>query len=137
MEAFQDDKRLRRFRTRRSAPGPGTARLYLNDGFGERVRDDVEQVRGVLARLDVEGVNQECGELVKDARRYLQRQKDQHRQPVKEVVDGRPGKGPKTRLSCLDWEPAAYLEVYLRRRLWFTCGTRFDPPPASWPRWCW
>lgn len=37
--------------------------LYLNDGVGERVGDDIEQFGGVIAGLDVEGVDEELGEL--------------------------------------------------------------------------
>lgn len=80
--------------------------IYLDDGGGQRVCDDAEQFRGILARLDVEGTNQEVCELVKNACSCLQRQKNQHRQPVKEVVDSRPSKRPETRGSSLDWELA-------------------------------
>ena len=62
-------------------------RAYLDDGAGERVGDDVEQVGGVVPPLDVEGVDHELGELVEHAGGHLQRQQHQHRQPVEEVVD--------------------------------------------------
>lgn len=68
--------------------------LYLDDGVGERVRDDVEQVGGVLARLDVEGVDQDLGEFVQNTCGDFQRQENQHRQPVEEVVDRGAGKCP-------------------------------------------
>lgn len=42
-------------------------RLYLDDGVCERVCDDTEQLGGILARLDVEGFNDEVSEFVQDA----------------------------------------------------------------------
>lgn len=69
-------------------------RLYLDDGVGERVRDDVEQVGRVLPGLDIEGLDDEVGEFVQNPRGYFQGQKDQHRQPVKEVVDRSASEGP-------------------------------------------
>lgn len=45
---------------------------HLNDVLGEWFSDDFEQVRGVLARLDVKGVDNEFGELVQDACGRLQ-----------------------------------------------------------------
>lgn len=39
-------------------------RLYLDDGVCERVRDDVEQVGGVVSSLDIEGIDDELGEFV-------------------------------------------------------------------------
>lgn len=42
-------------------------RLYLDDGVCERVCDDAEQLGGILARLDVEGFNDEVSEFVQDA----------------------------------------------------------------------
>lgn len=61
---------------------------HLDDGAGEGVRDDLQQLGRVLSRLDVEGLDQEVGESEEDARRCFQRQKDYHRQPIEEVVDG-------------------------------------------------
>lgn len=92
---------------RRSETRGHLSHLYLDDGGGQRLRDDAEQLRGILARFDVEGLNQDVCELEKSARRCLQWQEDQHRQPVEEVVDGRPSKRPETRLRGLDSELAA------------------------------
>lgn len=73
---------------------------YLDDGVGERVGDDVEQLGGVVARLDVERVDEELGELEEDAGGHLQGQQDQHRQPVEEVVNGGTGKRPEERRAA-------------------------------------
>lgn len=73
--------------------------LYLDDGVGEGVRDDVEQVGGVLTSLDVEGVDEEEGEFVQNTCGYLQGQKNQHRQPVKEVVDRSASKCPGSEVT--------------------------------------
>lgn len=69
--------------------------LYLDDGVSEGVRDDVEQIGGVFATLDVEGFDEEVGEFVQNTCGDLQGQKNQHRQPVEEVVDGSTGECPK------------------------------------------
>lgn len=74
----------------------------LDDGVGERVRDDVEQVGGVLAGLDVEGIDQEQGEFVQNPRGGLQGQEDQHRQPVEEVVDCSASKCPGSEQTVSD-----------------------------------
>lgn len=124
--------------------------LYLDDGGGQRVRDHAEQFGGILATLDVEGVNQEFCELVKNACRCLHRQKNQHRQPVEEVVDSRPSKSPGSRSGSLHWLATSCCLIDHSSTVCvfpsphpgplcsgFTCGTRSDLPPASWPRWCW
>lgn len=69
--------------------------LYLDDGVSEGVRDDVEQIGGIFATLDVEGSDKEVGEFVQNTCGNLQGQKNQHRQPVEEVVDGSTSKCPK------------------------------------------
>lgn len=73
--------------------------LYLDDRVGERVRDDVEQVRGVLSGLDIEGFDEEVGEFVQNTGGCLQGQKNQHREPVEEVVDRGSSKRPGSEVT--------------------------------------
>lgn len=68
--------------------------VYLDDGAGERICDDVEQVGGILSALDVKGFDHAVSEFVQDPRGNLQREQNQHRQPVEEVMDRRASKRP-------------------------------------------
>ena len=82
----------------------------LDDGVGERVRDDVEQIGGVLAGLDVEGLDHDRGEFVQSPRGGLDGQEDHHRQPVEEVVDCSASKRPGSEQTVSDMYQASFAE---------------------------
>lgn len=66
--------------------------IYLYDELGDWLGDDLEHLGGFLPWPKLEAVDQQLRQTDYDAARQLQRQQNQHRQPVETVVDRCPGK---------------------------------------------
>lgn len=81
-------------------PPLGTARAArgdLDDELGEGLRDDLQQVWGVLPTADVEGGHHQAGDVVQVPAHHLQRQQHQHGQPVEAVMHRGAGESPAWR----------------------------------------
>lgn len=72
-----------------------TSYSYLDDGFCQRVCDDLEQFGGVFSGLEMKRIDDEFGDFVQNACGSFQRQKNQDRKPVEEVVDCSTSKCPE------------------------------------------
>lgn len=67
---------------------------HLDDELSEGLRNDLKQVRGILAAADVEGGHHKMSDVVQVPGGSLQGQQDENRQPVETVVHGGPREGP-------------------------------------------
>lgn len=67
---------------------------YLDNELREGICDNFQKLRGILSILEVEGFHYQVGQALQVMGGSLQRQKHQHREPVEEVMDGGPCKGP-------------------------------------------
>lgn len=75
-------------------------RTDLDDGAGEDIGDDLQQVRSFSAPKG-EGPDEETSDRAQVAGGHLQRQQHQHREPVEEVVHGGASKCPQHRTETV------------------------------------
>ena len=84
---------------------------YLDNELCEGICDNFQKFWGFLSILEMEALHYEVGQVLQVTGGSLQRQEHHHGEPVEEVVDGGPGKGPagephpETDWSLRGWVP--------------------------------
>lgn len=92
-----------------------TLHTHLYDEFGEGFGDRLQHFRRFFSAVQLKATDGNSGQVTHQTRHHLHRQQNQHRQPVKTVMDRRPSKRP--------WE---------REHRWSTKGQQQQKHKFTW-----